>query len=190
MKIWNSQVVSFRNGTRMKLSCGSAGVVSPRPALARIRALTSSRSSWHSGNDTLFDKRIESGCKWYSEIGYFEILFESRYIYIYMYMIYVYIYMIYMIYIYTHIFLLVWTCKYTPYQHMLVDAYMMRWSVLKFVARTSRWRSSCSFWPSLSVRTWRTIQPRVDEANERAKQQYGCHFHRFAHPVLRRSRKP
>lgn len=64
----------------MKLSCGSAGVVSPGPALARIRALTSSRSSWHSGNDTLFDKRIESGCKWYSEIGYFEILFESRYI--------------------------------------------------------------------------------------------------------------
>ena len=67
----------------MKLSCGSAGVVSPRPALARIRALTSSRSSWHSGNDTLFDKRIESGCKWYGEIGYFEILFESRYICIY-----------------------------------------------------------------------------------------------------------
>ena len=75
----------------MKLSCGSAGVVSPRPALARIRALTSSRSSWHSGNDTLFDKRIESGCKWYSEIGYFEILFESRYMYIYIYDICIYI---------------------------------------------------------------------------------------------------
>ena len=150
----------------MKFRCDWAGVVSPRPALARICALTSNRSSWHFGNNTLFDKRIERGRKWYGEIGYFEILFESRYIYIYNF------YSFELVHIQATTHVNVGLCLYDSL-------------ILKLAARTSRCGSSCSFWPSRSVRTSRTVQPQVDiwnlkarafnetshvEASERAKQ--------------------